>query len=184
MHLSDTIGIHVPQNIGVGIKIMLLSVLEKKVSPKIWIWWIRWRPFWKILSKYNFPLVDFGWILFGVIKHHDKEPGPKIGLLWKMSGSFPNSTGLVIPLTDVSKNHSHPCFYYYWQLPKVWCISINKCRRYPGDNILWHSDGLTDGPKTLYPHNFFAWGIISITIKQRGAALHQQCGRLHISERF
>jgi hypothetical protein len=46
----------------------------------------------------------------------------------------------VIPLTDYSENQSHPCFYYYWQLPKVSCIFIfiNKCRRYPGDNILWH----------------------------------------------
>jgi hypothetical protein len=66
----------------------------------------------------------------------------------------------VIPLTDFSENQSHPCFYYnYWQLHKVSCISINKCRRYPGDNILWHTDGLTDGSKTLYPHNFVAWGI-------------------------
>jgi hypothetical protein len=65
----------------------------------------------------------------------------------------------VIPLTDFSENQSHTCFYYYWQLPKVSCISINKSRRYPGDNILWHTDGRTDGSKTLYPHNFVAWGI-------------------------
>jgi hypothetical protein len=49
------------------------------------------------------------------------------------------------PLTDFSENQSHPCFYYYWELPKVSYISINKCRRYSGDNILWHMDGLTDG---------------------------------------
>jgi hypothetical protein len=49
----------------------------------------------------------------------------------------------VIPLTDFLENQSHAPFYYYWQLPKVSCISINNCRHYPGDNILWHMDGLT-----------------------------------------
>jgi hypothetical protein len=48
------------------------------------------------------------------------------------------------PWQIFSENQSHPCSCYYWQLPKVSCISINKCRRYPGDNILWHTDRLTD----------------------------------------
>jgi hypothetical protein len=34
MHLSDTIGIHVPQNMCVDTKIMFLSVLEKKGMTK------------------------------------------------------------------------------------------------------------------------------------------------------
>jgi hypothetical protein len=50
-----------------------------------------------------------------------------------------------IPLTYFSENQSHPCSYYYWQLPQVSCIFINKCRRYPSDSIWWHTDGLTDG---------------------------------------
>jgi hypothetical protein len=48
----------------------------------------------------------------------------------------------VIPLTEFSENQSHPCFYYYWQLAKVLCKSINKFMHYPGNNILWHTDGL------------------------------------------
>jgi hypothetical protein len=32
MHLSNTIGIHVPQNMGVGTKLMFLSPLEKVMA--------------------------------------------------------------------------------------------------------------------------------------------------------
>jgi hypothetical protein len=43
----------------------------------------------------------------------------------------------VISLTEFFENQSHPLL--------ATCISINKCRRYPGDNILWHmKDGRTD----------------------------------------
>jgi hypothetical protein len=90
MHLSGTIGIHVPQNIGVGTKIMFLSVLEKKVIAKN-MHFINLLP--AILKECQNTISQ--WLIFGVIKHN-KEPGTKIGLLWKMSGSFTNSTGLKV----------------------------------------------------------------------------------------
>jgi hypothetical protein len=60
----------------------------------------------------------------------------------------------VIPFTDFSENQSNPCFYYYWQLPKVSCISINKCRCYPGDNI-WHKFNQVPLPKKWSPSQIF-----------------------------
>ena len=62
----------------------------------------------------------------------------------------------VIPMTDFSENQSHPCFYYYWQLPKVSCILINKCRSYSGDNIIWHKfNYVPPSPKKWSPWQIF-----------------------------
>jgi hypothetical protein len=73
-----------------------------------------------------------------------QKSDPLDRFFWKSIPSMP-----LLLLKCFSENLSHPCLYNYWNVPKVLCKSINKCRRYPGDNILWQIFNQVPLPKLI-----------------------------------
>jgi hypothetical protein len=115
-------------------------LLSKKWSP--------WQIFLKINPIHTFTITD-NFLKFCVYWSTDV-------------GAIQAATYYDTNLIKSPSQKSDPLDRFFWKsIPSMLllllttCISIYKCKRYPGDNTLWHR--WTDGLKTLYPQNFVAW---------------------------